>query len=390
MSMNLDKSAWKRVALGDVADASKAKVDPSDGTVTRYVAGEHMDTDDLKIHRWGEIGDDYLGPAFHRRFRPGQVLYGSRRTYLRKVAVADFDGVCANTTFVIQSRDDRTLLPDFLPWIMTSETFHTFAIAESKGSVNPYVNWSDIARFEFGLPSIGEQVRLSELLWAADRERSSSRVLMERVGACATAMTNDVLNETDASSRVPLEDLVADGSPITYGIVQAGPDIEDGVPYIRVSDMSDGHLTLRGMKRTSEDIARRYQRSRVEVDDLVVALRGRTGLTLSVPTELSGANLTQGTARVAIDPEKVNPEYVRAVMNSAWMATHIQRVAKGSTFTELSLAALRGLPIPRLGRQAEEAFLVRLAEVRDTESQARRRLHHADALRASVLTEVSA
>src|SRR3954454_23880307 len=132
MTLNLDKSTWRRVALGDVAEASKEKVDPTDGTVTRYVAGEHMDRDDLTIHRWGEVGDGYLGPAFHRRFRPGQVLYGSRRTYLRKVAVADFDGVCANTTFVVQPRDPDRLLPEFLPWVMTSESFHAFAIAESK------------------------------------------------------------------------------------------------------------------------------------------------------------------------------------------------------------------------------------------------------------------
>ena len=68
--------------------------------VDRYIAGEHMDTDDLQIDRWGEVGDGYLGPAFHRKFEAGQILYGSRRTYLRKVAVAEFDGVTANTTYV--------------------------------------------------------------------------------------------------------------------------------------------------------------------------------------------------------------------------------------------------------------------------------------------------
>ncbi|MGY1632949.1 restriction endonuclease subunit S [Geodermatophilus sp. SYSU D01186] len=171
MNLNLGQSAWKRVALGDVADASKEKVDPAGGSVTRYVAGEHMDTDDLKIHRWGQIGDGYLGPAFHRRFRPGQVLYGSRRTYLRKVAVADFDGVCSNTTFVVQPRDDQRLLPEFLPWIMTSEPFHAFAVSESKGSVNPYVNWSDIAQYQFDLPPVDEQKRIADLLWAAERHR---------------------------------------------------------------------------------------------------------------------------------------------------------------------------------------------------------------------------
>lgn len=167
----MDRSGWVRLSLGIVATASKDKVNPSDGTVDRYVAGEHMDSDDLKIHRWGDPNETDLGPAFHRRFRPGQVLYGSRRTYLRKVAVADFDGVCANTTFVVQTKDPARLLPEFLPFVMSAEPFHAFAIAESKGSVNPYVNWSDIERYEFELPPLDEQKRIADLLWAIERHR---------------------------------------------------------------------------------------------------------------------------------------------------------------------------------------------------------------------------
>lgn len=63
MSLNLDRSEWKRFSLGETAHASKEKVEPSDGSVDRFVAGEHMDTDDLKVHRWGDVGDVDLGPA---------------------------------------------------------------------------------------------------------------------------------------------------------------------------------------------------------------------------------------------------------------------------------------------------------------------------------------
>lgn len=167
--LKLDKSTWRRVKLGEVVKSSKGRVDPTSGEIDRYIAGEHMDSDDLRIHRWGEVGDKDLGPAFHRRFHPGQVLYGSRRTYLRKVSVAEFNGVCANTTFVLETSDKDALLQEFLPFVMTSEPFHAYAIAESKGSVNPYVNWSDIAKFEFGLPPLDEQKRIADLLWAVER-----------------------------------------------------------------------------------------------------------------------------------------------------------------------------------------------------------------------------
>lgn len=157
---------WATVAFGDVVRQVKDKVDPEQSGLQRYIAGEHMDTDDLRIRRWGDIGDGYLGPAFHMRFKPGQVLYGSRRTYLRKVALANFEGITANTTYVIESKDPAVLLPELVPFVMQTERFHSHSRRESKGSVNPYVNFSDLAWYEFALPPLVEQRRIAKVLLA--------------------------------------------------------------------------------------------------------------------------------------------------------------------------------------------------------------------------------
>jgi len=162
------KKGWKRVAFGDVVRQVRDRVNPEDTELERYVAGEHMNTDDLRIRRWGLIGDGYLGPAFNMRFSPGQVLYGSRRTYLRKVAVADFEGITANTTFVIETKDPKVLLPKLLPFIMQTESFHEHSIKQSKGSVNPYINFSDLTWYEFALPPLEEQRRIAEVLRAME------------------------------------------------------------------------------------------------------------------------------------------------------------------------------------------------------------------------------
>jgi type I restriction enzyme S subunit len=175
------KKGWTRVAFGDVVRQVRDHVDPENTDLERYVAGEHMETDDLRIRRWGTIGDGYLGPAFHMRFKPGHVLYGSRRTYLRKVAVADFEGITANTTFVIETKDPKVLLPELLPFIMQTESFHAHSIKESKGSVNPYINFSDLTWYEFALPPLEEQRRIAEVLSAlqdaAEATRESERSL---------------------------------------------------------------------------------------------------------------------------------------------------------------------------------------------------------------------
>jgi len=161
------KSGWQQLKFGDVVRQVKDKVDPDTARLGRYIAGEHMDTDDLRIRRWGEIGANYLGPAFQMRFKPGQVLYGSRRTYLRKVAIPHFEGICANTTFVLESKDPKILLPELLPFIMQTDRFNEHSVKQSKGSVNPYVNFSDLAWFEFVLPPLEDQKELVILLKAA-------------------------------------------------------------------------------------------------------------------------------------------------------------------------------------------------------------------------------
>ena len=136
------KPGWRRVKFGDVVRQCKEKADPETSGLERYIAGDHMNTDDLRLRRWGEIGSGYLGPAFHMRFKPGQVLYGSRRTYLRKVAVADFDGICANTTFVLEPKNPDELLPEFLPFLMQADEFADRAFnAIAAGARHRVIPW---------------------------------------------------------------------------------------------------------------------------------------------------------------------------------------------------------------------------------------------------------
>src|ERR1035437_10544607 len=221
MSLKLDKRHWKKVSLGAIAAASKERVDLSDGSVKRFVAGEHMETDNLQIQRWGDVGEVYVGPAFHRRFHAGQVLYGSRRTYLRKVAVADFDGVCANTTFVVEAKDKGVLLQDFLPLIMIAEPFHAFAMTVSKGSVNPYVNWSDIERYEFELPPLDEQKRIADLLWSIEHHGRAKGREAASVGRVRQSFIDSFLHHV--ASVYPIERLDALTTRIADGVHQRPP-----------------------------------------------------------------------------------------------------------------------------------------------------------------------
>jgi type I restriction enzyme, S subunit len=159
----LKSKRLQTVIYKDVAKKMMKRIDPVSYGVERIVAGENLESEDYKIRTWQTVGEGYLGPAFHVLFQPGDILYGSRRTYLRKVALADFEGVCANTTYVIRS-NESLLFQGLLKHVMLSERFTQYSIGVSKGSTNPYINWSDLDNFTFQIPEIETQKEIIKML----------------------------------------------------------------------------------------------------------------------------------------------------------------------------------------------------------------------------------
>ena len=156
-----------------------------------------------------------------------------------------------------------------------------------------------------------------------------------------------------------LKHLARPGTAITYGIVQAGPHVEGGIPYIKTSDMSGDSLPLDGYSLTSPDIDAAYARSKVAAGDLVIAIRATVGKCLPVPPELAGANLTQGTAKVS-PRDDVARAFLLASLRSNPTQAYFDSMAKGATFKEITLDALRRTPVlvPPTKEQLEIAEFV--------------------------------
>jgi type I restriction enzyme S subunit len=140
-----------------------------------------------------------------------------------------------------------------------------------------------------------------------------------------------------------LDSLTSVDRKIVYGIVQAGPHISGGIPYIRSTDIG-GDLIQGDLLRTTPEIAKKYNRSSVQAGDIVFSLRGNIGETSIVPSELDGANLTQGTARISLNGEADN-HFVRYALCEYQVRKRINITAKGSTFREITIEDLRKIEI---------------------------------------------
>jgi type I restriction enzyme S subunit len=172
------REGWTRVRFGDVVRLSTERcTDPEAAGIDRYVGLEHLEPSDLRIRSWGNVAD---GVTFTNRFRPGQVLFGKRRAYQRKVAVAEFDGICSSDIYVFEPADDR-LLPELLPFICQTDGFFEHALKTSAGSLSPRTNWASLADYEFDLPGSTEQSRISALLKAANHAGRSAEDVVQSI-----------------------------------------------------------------------------------------------------------------------------------------------------------------------------------------------------------------
>jgi type I restriction enzyme, S subunit len=198
--------AWHTVRFGDVVrNVDEAVRDPQTCELERFVGLEHIDPESLRIKRWGQIAE---GTSFTRKFTAGQLLFGKRRAYQRKVAVADFDGLCSSDILVFEPADDQ-LLPELLPFIVQTEGFFQHALGTSAGSLSPRTRWRDLAAYEFPLPPLNEQRRIAEILWAAEDLLDATSTVrtafdLAREAILRQLLTNNAADSIPDATQLPL------------------------------------------------------------------------------------------------------------------------------------------------------------------------------------------
>ncbi|MGA1825725.1 MAG: restriction endonuclease subunit S [bacterium] len=166
MAINLSEKqiqkGWQVVKFGDIAKEFKqsTKTALEDG-LEFYIGLDHLDPLSLCIQRKGVIAED--NPSFTRMFKPGHILFGKRRCYQKKAAVADFEGICSGDIIVMEAISGK-IVPELLPFIVQSDMFFNWAEKTSSGSLSPRTKWKALAEFEFPLPPIGRQKEILEVL----------------------------------------------------------------------------------------------------------------------------------------------------------------------------------------------------------------------------------
>jgi len=338
MSLNLDTSTWQRVAFGDVIDSITERVDnPSEAGVDRYVGLEHLEPGVMTVQRWDS--PDKV-EAQKLRFKPGDVIFGRRRAYQKKVARPAFEGICSAHALVLRARPGL-MDPDFLPVFLSSDYFLDRAISISVGSLSPTVNWRDLKVQEFLLPPVPEQKRLAALFWALEAHIEAVGHRQRAVADALVMQLNyELTREVDQRSLRSVVERIVDCPHNT-----APSDASAYALVIGTPDIREGRLLLAGARPVSEQTFRDWtSRATPTAGDLILAREAPIGEVAIVPVQ---PRVCLGQRTVLIRPtEPSSSRILWGILRSGSVQRAMLMKSAGSTVPHLNVADIRDLTIP--------------------------------------------
>lgn len=190
-----------RYKFEDIIYSVTTKKKPEEADKYNYIALEHIQSGSLEISHWGA---DVKPDGEKIVIKKGDVLFGKRRAYQKKVAISPIDGIFSAHGMALRPKED-VIDKDFLPFFISSDKFLNEAIRISVGGISPTINWKDIKELEFDLPPLPEQKRLAEKLWAAYEVKQS---YLNMLSATDEMLKAQFLEMFGKSLKVSINDMV--------------------------------------------------------------------------------------------------------------------------------------------------------------------------------------
>lgn len=324
------KPNWRKVKFGDVVRLSKARSqDPLADGIERYVGLEHLEPGDLRIRSWGNVAD---GVTFTSVFKPGQVLFGKRRAYQRKVAVSDFSGVCSGDIYVLETKDAQVLLPELLPFICQTDAFFDHAVGTSAGSLSPRTNWTSLADFEFVLPPIEEQQSAITLLSAATDQCHAIEAAHLAAGRMLQSFKDSLLlyNTSAGTNSYLLGDLLL-RSPES-GCSAPPKDADTGYFVLGLAALSrDGYVSgdFKPVEPTSKMVA-----AKLSTGDMLISRSNtvdRVGFVGIFSDNRDDVSFPDTMMRLRPNPALVHPDFLEALLQTISAREYLMRIAAGTS-----------------------------------------------------------
>lgn len=390
------------VTFGEVARQVKTKVKPADTDLDRYVGLEHLDPESLHIRRWG-VPEDVTGEKIV--VRKGDIIFGKRRAYQRKVAIAGFDCICSAHAMVLQPKED-VIIKEFFPFFLQSDQFMNRAVQISVGGLSPTINWKDLAGQEFPLPPIDEQRRIAEILWAAEDVIVKDEAFVAEVEHYKQLMMRDLFGKGIGHEEVKQIKEVG-MMPISWNSLPLGDTLDDVIDYRGKTPKKLGMEWGGDIQAIS---ARNVEMGRINFDienylgsdelyklwmtkgdtkkgDIIITTEAPLGNIAQIPDNRKYI-LSQRVILLKTNLNIINNDYLKHYLISNFFQDRLHRCSTGTTAKGIQQKRLVTfeIPIPPLPEQHQITAI--LSSIDDTIAAARASAEASKALKMRLINQL--
>ncbi|SUC37362.1 Type I restriction modification DNA specificity domain [Providencia rustigianii] len=343
-------SEKQTVKFGDICREVKLTTkDPIADGYDRYIGLEHLDSGSLKIKRWGMIAED--NPSFTRVFKKGHILFGKRRPYLKKAAIAEFDGICSGDIIVMEPSDSE-VPRELLPFIVQSEGFWAWAVKTSSGSLSPRTKFKNLC--EYLLPKESKEKYQSKLSVLTEGEalKVKADIAIDAFSNMARLLIDNSFDAIQSHSTI--DSLIESGDILEVQDGNHGNDhpkaseyVESGIPFVMASDLSNGRVDLHGCKRLPKSRTDKLRIGFSKSGDVLLSHKGTVGLVARTPNVAEYIMLTpQVTYYRVNDSGQLSSRYLEVYFRSSKFQKNLASLAAQSTRAYIGITAQKKLLIP--------------------------------------------
>ena len=337
------------VKLGDIAIEAKSS-NKGDKTGIRIVGLEHLTPSNVTLSSWSEDTEN----TFTKEFSKGDVLFGRRRAYLKKAAVAPFDGICSGDITVIRAIEDK-VDPDLLPFIIQNDFLFEFAVGKSAGSLSPRVKWTHLKEFAIELPSMPEQSKLAETLWSINETKNAYIDLINKTDELVKSQFIEMFKKCN---REKLGEYILQVRGVSYKPKDLSEGLKEGfVTLLRANNIANNVLNFEDVQFVSEGRVSDDQIIR-EGDILICASSGSLEHVGKAALCMPDMEYTFGAFCKLIRPiGKLYPEYIAGYMRTDAYRNTISDLAQGSNINNLRNEHINDLMIPIPSDKQQRDFI---------------------------------
>ncbi|MCX6672040.1 MAG: restriction endonuclease subunit S [Euryarchaeota archaeon] len=360
-------STWNKIKFGDIAKRKSVRIDnPKESEYERYVGLEHLDSGELVIKRWGSTKDVSSSMQI---FNENDILFARRNTYLKRISVVLFDGLCSGDIIVIEPILNH-IIEGFLPIYMQFEEFENKVVAWSAGAFSKRIKWKQLADFEIWIPSKKEQQKIVDFIWSIHDNQERLENLIQMTEKLKRGLLEELLTKGIGNTKfkktelgeIPEEWQIQTIKNISKSYAGGTPSrskpayFKGNIPWVKSTELNSGIIYDTEEKITNDGLENSSAKW-IPENSVLVAMYGATVGQIA----LLKIKSTSNQAVMAIVPsEALNYQYLFYYLKSK--KNDLISLTQGSGQPNLSKEIITSIKIP-LPPLIEQFKLVSIIEI---------------------------